>query len=797
MRSFLLFLLLLLVSVRLLAQAPATAPTTGYTQTVRGQVLDQASNAPLVGASVILLDSLLKLGTFTDDEGRFELANVPLGRRAFLVRYVGYEDQPISNLNVISGKQTQLNITMREKVVTSAEVQITAESDKSKTLNNTASVSARSFSLDEANRYAGALGDPSRMVRSYAGVTNANDDRNDIVIRGNSPTGLLWRLEGVDIFNPNHFSSQGANGGPIGMLNNNMLANSDFFTSAFPAEYGNATSGAFDIKLRNGNSQKFETLFQLGFAGLEAMVEGPFSKKRNQSFAIAYRYSSLAIFSLLGARYGELNAVPYFQDLNFKVNLPAGKAGTFTIFGVGGLSSIDILESKLKPKEVETLQRTLDYSDVRLVSMMGTMGISHSITLGSKTYMKTTFATMAEYRTQKFDTIDPTTRNVAPNYGSRYLNLKQALVWTLNHKFNSRHSIRVGTMQDIYTLQTKDSIYQRQDSAFFTLRDVRQTALLSRIYVNWQFRITEALTLNAGVYGQVFSLNGKVAADPRIGLRYNVRPKHTLSIGYGLNHQLQNLLLYVLKDNQGQQTNRDMGFTRAHHVVLGYDYQILPNLRLKAEAYYQYLDNVPVESTPSTFSSLNLGANFNNLPNLSNLVNKGAGQNYGLEITLEKFFNKNYYVLLTASLYDSRYRASDGKWRSTAFNGNYVVNALAGGEIALGKRKASILFADLQLSLAGGQRYTPVDTAASRQAGTGVEDNTRPFAGQGPLYFRMDVKIGYRRNFKKFSLEAAFQAQNITFNQNLFRRSWNPVLNQEVNRYQQGFFPIGIFRVYF
>jgi hypothetical protein len=529
------------------------------------------------------------------------------------------------------------------------------------------------------------------------------------------------------------------------------------------------------------------------------MIEGPFNRKKNQSFLVSYRYSTLAIFSSLGLRFGELNAVPYYQDISFKLNLPTAKAGTFTIFGLGGESHIDILESKLNQKEVDRLLRTLDFRDARLQNWVGTIGASHSITLGSRTYMKTTLASMIENRTLLQDSISPVNRSILPDYGERVRNMKQALHWQLNHKFNSQHSLRVGLQADLFMVSARDSSYREDLSRFITLRDADATTALIRLYGNWQYRITKSITLNTGFNLQTLTLNGKTGIDPRVGVRYQINARHSVSAGYGLHHQIQPLLVYFLRNPQtGNYDNQDVGLTRSQHSVFGYDWSIAPNIRLKAEAYFQYIDNVPVDgATASSFSVLNIGANFNSLPNITTLANKGAGRNYGLELTLEKFLSKNYYFLVTASLFDSRYRGSDNIWRSTAFNNNWVLNALAGGELPVGKRKNTVLFADIQVSVAGGVRLSPLDTVASREAGTTVTDDSRAFSQRGKPYFRMDLKVGARQNFKKFSLEFAFQAQNVANYQNPFFRSWNPVLNREVNRYQVGFFPIGLFKVNF
>ncbi len=208
---------------------------------------------------------------------------------------------------------------------------------------------AKQLNIEEGMRFAGSRNDPARMAQNFAGVSGANDGRNDIIIRGNSPSGVLWRAEGVDIPNPNHFSTFGATGGPVTILNTNTLRTSSFLTGAFPADYGNALAGAFDLRLRNGNKDKYEMLAQVGFNGFEAAAEGPLGKRGGASFLVDYRYSLIAAVHALGLSVGTGASVPNYQDLTVKINVPTKKAGTFGLFAMGGLSNIHFVPGKIPP----------------------------------------------------------------------------------------------------------------------------------------------------------------------------------------------------------------------------------------------------------------------------------------------------------------------------------------------------------------------------------------------------------------------------------------------------------------
>ncbi|MCB0755344.1 MAG: carboxypeptidase-like regulatory domain-containing protein, partial [Flavobacteriales bacterium] len=333
MKRFLAILFLTVMSSAVLAQ----------TQTIRGVVTDQESRMPIIGAAVVVLGSDPIIGTTTDIDGNFKLPKVEVGRIDLEVTYLGYSPKTFNGLVLQAGKELVLNVQMQEMVVKQDEVVVTAARRKDEVLNTMTTVSARVFSTEEAERYAGTRNDVSRMATNFAGVRGANDATNDIVIRGNSPTGLLWRLEEIDIPNPNHFGNLGSTGGPVSMLNSNVLSNSDFLTGAFPSEYGNGISGVFDLKMRHGNNEKHEFLAQIGFNGLEVGAEGPFSRKSGASYLINFRYSTLALFALGGVDFGTGDAIPEYSDLSFKVRIPTKKAGIFSVFGMGGISSIEFI----------------------------------------------------------------------------------------------------------------------------------------------------------------------------------------------------------------------------------------------------------------------------------------------------------------------------------------------------------------------------------------------------------------------------------------------------------------------
>jgi len=393
MKRLFLFTLMILVATYGWAQ---------QVQTIRGHVIDKDSKTSLPGANVVLLDVQPLTGTITDNDGNFRLEKVAIGRQSIQVSYIGYKPATFQGIIVNSVKEVVIEVELEENVTMSSGVVITGSARKDQTRNQMATVSARTFSVEETEKYAGSRGDVARMAMNYAGVSSANDQRNDIIIRGNSPSGLLWRLEDIDIPNPNHFAEGGTTGGPVGMLNNNLLENSDFFTGAFPSEYGNALSGVFDLNMRNGNNQKHEQLFQVGFNGFEVGAEGPFSKKHEASYLANFRYSTLELMD--GIIDLGTTGIPKYKDFSFKLNFPV-KKGKLTIFGLGGDSKISMLDSK-NGNEQDLYSG--EGQDLVNSSRMGATGISYTRFMNEHTYYKIILSGIYQKGGTIIDTLDVT-----------------------------------------------------------------------------------------------------------------------------------------------------------------------------------------------------------------------------------------------------------------------------------------------------------------------------------------------------------------------------------------------------
>lgn len=772
----------------------STTNNTIKTQTIRGRLFDEASKSPIPFASIAVISINPQIGSQTDMEGYYKMSNVPLGRQTIKVSYIGYEPLVVPDIIVTAGKEVILNLNLTESLTKLDEVVVSYDrkNDPTVTNNDMATVSSRSFNLDDTKKYAGALGDPSRMAANFAGVIAGNDSRNDIVVRGNTPNAMLWQLEGLNIPNPNHFGSNFNTGGPVSMLNSNNLAKSDFFSGAFPAQYGNANGGVFDLRLREGNNEKHEFLGQIGFNGFEIGAEGPFSKNSKASYLINYRYSTLGAFQAIGVDLGTGAATPLYQDLNFKVTIPTKGNGKFTAFGLGGISAIDLLGSDVDTTATNFYGSKSQNTYPRYHSAIG--GISYEKSLTDKTWMKLTLGASRSYNDYRTDSISLINKNIILESQGAFTDDKYSAVFMLTHKFNAKNSLVAGVNHDFTQFDYVNRDFPTVNSEIVRVKQKGELNL-TQGYVQWKHRFTNKFTANVGLHSQYFDINQQAVIEPRFGLKLALGAKSSINLGYGLHHQTLPTYNLFLQNSNGVQTNKNLDFTRSNHVVLGFESNIAKNIKFKIETYYQAIDQVPVTNYPSTFSALNTGASFNP-DDQADLVNKGTGTNYGAEITLERFFYKGFYFLITGSVFDSKYKGSDKIERNTAFNTKYAANALAGKEFKLGK-KGSVLYANIKGTTLGGKYFTPLDFAASKQAGVAIFDDTKAFSEQQTPYFRMDVKIGYRKDFKKSSFEIAVDLQNVSNNKNIFAQGYNPYSNTISYEYQQGFFPVPMLKFTF
>lgn len=788
------------------------------TQTVRGTVVDVDSKYPLMGATVSIGD----LKVVTDESGQFTLTGIPLGRQTVLVGLFGYANQSQA-IELNSAKEAVLSVGLQEMATQLGEVDVVAvQSGQAK--NEMATVSSRQFSVEETNLYAGSRGEPARMATNFAGVQGSDDQRNDLVIRGNTPAGVLYRMEGINIPNPNHFSIPGTGGGPVTILNNKFLANSDFFTGAWPAEYGNAIAGVFDLQMRDGNNQKFEGSAQLGLLGTELMFEGPLGKgPKAPSFLGVYRYSTLSMFQALNINLGT-NAIPKYQDGAARLTFPLKNGGKLALWTMFGISDIEILISNQTDTSGFESYGSTD-RDQYFGSDMIVGGVNYTRPISKRAFMKAGIAASSARITAVNTKLQ---REIGPLDGGGFGWVVTANDTMLNYTFSEnkihgfisynqkvglRGTLQYGVNVDLYMLNYQDSVRQF-DGVTGTLPPWRvqwatKTAWpVVQPYISYKSRLTEKTTLTAGATSLYAGVNkiSFMPLEPRVGISYQATAHDRFFAGSGLHAQMQAPYLYYYAvttvGHDPQEHNPDrIGLMKSLQVAGGWErtYKGLP-IKTKVETYYQYLFDVPVETKPSSFSMLNAGTGFGRIwPDT--LQNTGVGRNYGLELTVERFFAGGFYFMTTASLFDAKYQGSDGEWRNTVFNGRYAFNVLAAKEIKLGKNNRFNV--GIKYTTVGGRWFgAQVDETETLRTGEIVFIDETNNTVQYRAYERFDLKLGYKWNNPNTAWEFGLDLSNLTSNKNILTLTYVPGLddpNTAVNEsvreeYQLGLFPVFYFR---
>ncbi|KYP13609.1 TonB-dependent receptor [Flavihumibacter sp. CACIAM 22H1] len=788
-------------------------------QTLRGTILDTDNKLPLAGVSVSIELGNTSFQAITDAEGNFRFEQMRIGRYTLTASFIGYDKLILPNLVLTAGKELVVSLSMQEAAHTLKEFVLTVDKNKGQAGNELALVSSRAVSPEQTNRFAGGFNDPSRILSNFAGVTNTQDGSNDIIVRGNSPKYLQWRLEGIQIANPNHFSDQSSVGGSISTLNNNLLASSDFYTAAFPAEFGDALSGVYDVKLRQGNNEKFESIAGLGVTGTDLTLEGPFKKGYKGSFLINYRYSTISLLDKLGL-FNDINGVLNFQDAAFKIVLPTKKWGNFSLFGLGGISQFRF--NDVNPALWQTpgnrYAPNKTGEDFLKKSHQLNLGLNHTITLSQKTHITSSLAYSSEgiddevfesFLYKVYDEngsyVKDSIRKDQLNFDGRVKKSTYRAELTVFHKFNAKHKIQAGSKLGLHQFDFRQSMFKDSTNKRFTLVDFSEDLLTIRNFINWKFRINEAFSTVAGIHNMNVLLNKQSTIEPRFAINWKPDRNVVWSLGYGNHSAMESIHHYFtrVEDAAGNITepNRKLGLLKAHHFVLGYEKKLSKNLLLKLEAYYQGLYNLPVaNSDTNSFSTINEGLDFQFIE----LVNKGTGQNYGIEFTLERFFSRNFYYLVNASVYNSTYKALDGIKRNTRFNGNYLVNALFGKEFPkLGSKQNKTFAINSRIFVGGGKKIIPLLRDGAGNLAVDPRNNryldfSKAYKNGLDDIYHLTISFSYKIDMRSTTHEIFLNIDNITNNRARLTEFYDPSAVGSVGYMRQSAaFPNLLYRIYF
>lgn len=776
------FILLLIIPIQIFAQR--------QTQTVSGIIRDKQTKVPLIGASVVVVNSNPQNGTTSDENGNFILKNVSTGRHSFKVQYIGYESFITDEIIVSSTKEPFVEISLTASAIMTDEVVISANKNAFEPLNSMSVVSTRSFTQEETERMPAGVNDPGRVALSYPGVQRGPDDsENQIVVRGNSPIGILWRLEGIDIPNPNHFAVVGSSGGGITVFSAQLLAKSDFSTGGFAAEYGNALSGAFDMNFRSGNLQKREERAKIGILGLDFATEGPI-KKGFSSYLVNYRYSTLGLLSRMGFYLVGERVINDFQDLSFNLTFRSkNKKAISTVFGIGGLSLENYLPVT-NPAE-RKVGVANNWENRYKPSNVGALGYTYTFNPNEKSYFKAVVALMGSEQTRLSDTLNLKDERYRYN-DEHYTDTRLATSLTYSNRIRPKTLFKTGVIFNQIFFNFSKETKPRQNLNDINQREVKvsvngsgQTQTIQQ-YAQILQNLTDKLSLNVGYHFLHLTANNTSSLEPRISMQYSPTTNQKISFAYGLHGRILPLMTYFYVNETGQNTNKSLKMLKANHYILAYHLFTKNRMRIIAEVYRQDLMNVPISTdVKSRYWMLNFSSDFPEFP----LVSKGKGRNQGIDLAIEKQFSNSYFFLVTGSFLKSTFEVLDGKTYNSRFNTGFSSSYTIGKEFAF--KNGGILQIGGRFLLNGGFRYTPFDPILSRTSGKYVAKEFAEYEGQVPAYRRLDTRVAYRFNKRKLSGNISLDFQNVLNYLNPTSIGYNAAKNETFFVYNgSGFIPV-------
>jgi len=787
---------LILLSIKLIY-------TQDLTQTVRGTVIDNDTKLPLIGAAIVILNSDPLIGAFSDVNGCFRFENIPVGRTNLQISYIGYESKTIPNIEINSGKETVIDISLQESVLEIKDVIVSAERNKGEAINDMSLISSRSISIEETRRYTGGMDDPSRVISSFAGVTCSPDGSSDIIVRGNSPKYLQWRIDGIEVSSPYHMDDQNSSFGALTALNNSLLATSDFHSGAFSPEYGNVLSSIMDIKLRNGNNEKFESAFGIGILGVDLTLEGPLKNNYSGSYLVNYRYSTVSLIKKLGLV--DVDGIVDYQDVTFKIGLPTKGLGTFSLFGLCGLSGFSM--GNIKPGDFTTPGSTLNSDinkDFKKKSYLINFGLNHFLTINENGFINSSlYYSGTGFNDDVFES--DTVRHKVPTFKSKITNSRLGAAITYSNKIDAKNKIQIGSKFNLFAHNYDQSINNLETDSLFNVTDFRKNINTINNFINWKHSFNEDVTLVTGLHNMNVLLNNKSTVEPRIAILWQLTNTSSVHAGYGMHSTMESVHNYFAKvkmpDGIIIEPNKNLDLLKAHHVVLGFEKRFNNNLMAKIDAYYQHLYDLPVEnSDTSYYATINEGIEYKYVP----LVNKGVGKNYGIELTMERFFDNDYYYLLSISLYNSKYKALDGVWRNTQYNNNYLFNLLIGKEFKnLGSNNNQSFSINGKIFFGGGKKYIPLLRDETGNVNVDPETNTywdykEAYKNKIDNLFQLNLSVSYKYHTAKVTHEIFLDLMNLTNSKSRLSEYYDGSKSNKIGYLTQfGFFPNLMYRVYF
>jgi len=739
---------------------------------VFGSVTDKETGSPVKEAIVEVLNTDFKAATNT--EGKFEFRNIPLGNYEIKVSALGYESYIRADVVVLSSRPTNVDIELLVSNITTDVIDV-----EGKYFQRSTDVSTSSYNLDfeEIRRSPGAVEDISRMVQIMPGVSPANDQRNDLIVRGGSPAENLTMIDGIEIPNVNHYPTQGSTSGPIGMINVKFINDVNFSTGGFSARYGDKLSSVMDIKFREGYRKRFLSDINLSTAGFGGLFEGPLFTQKG-SFMLSVRKSYLNLIK--GAI--RLAAVPDYWDFNLKTVYDLSKNTKLSFVGVGGIDKISF--------EAESPEISDDnpYGKAKGDQQQFTAGFNLK-SLFKNGYVQTVLANSSGFTT--IENRDIRTDEMKFSYDSYEsdFNVKSEIFYQLN----SRNNLIFG-IGGRYIKFKNNTFYIADTTAFGDPIPETNVNVKDNFYkafgsLQYTLKILDnKVIINTGGRVDHFSgINNSTVFSPRFGINYSFLPTTTLSVSTGIYHQSPDYL-WITADPK----NDELKFMQAIHYVAGIEHLFSPELRLSVEGYYKEYKNYPVSVLVPSYVLISGGTE--NGPNLllGQAVSEGKGFSKGIDVSLHKKLTGNgFYGMLNYSLAESRVTGLKGGENPGSFDYRHNFTIIAGYQIT------NDWLIGVKFRYTTGRPYTPFNIAASTYAGRGISDFDNFNGSRFKDYNRLDIRVDKKRNFKGWSIVSYIELQNIFNKENVYQYFWNEYKNEEGTIYQWKFLPVGGFSIQF
>lgn len=731
---------------------------------IKGTLVDADTKSPLIGANVIIINSLL--GATTNSEGNFTIFNVPVGNYSIQFQYVGYESVIKTDIIVRPERITSVPAELHVSLLKSEEIVVTGSYF---TPAAEQPVSVTNFSREEIRRAPGSAGDVSRIIMGLPSIAKVDDQSNGLVVRGGNPIENTFFIDNIEIPNINHFPDQGSSGGPIGIINVDFIQDVDLYAGGFPALYGDRLSSVMHLSFREGNSNVYEGQIDLNFAGFGGIVEGPIGGE-NATFMLSARRSYLDF--LIGMIDVGSSVAPSYGDIQGKLTYDPDKNNKITLLSI-------FADDHMKSDKENAVENKMAYFGTQDI-YQNTMGINWRLLWGETGFTNTAISwSSTKYIEDFFETgsEDLLINNRSVEQGYYLRNVNHLRIRRDSHiEFGIEAKHVSGNYENRYAEYT-DALGQPVPALL--LNEEIVTNKLAA-FLSYNFQPIENLTTDLGLRADYYSYSENIYISPRISFSYSLNNKISLNLAGGIFYQ--NLPLLLLASNP---QNRYLKDPMAIHYIAGVTHLLTDNTKFTLEVYHKNYKCFPLDQNqPGLFLIDEIYYRDASSFSKNQIIDTGKAWSRGIEIMIQKKLAQDFYGLISAAYFRTRYQGADNFWRDRIFDNRFIFSA-EGGYKPNHKWEFS-----LRWIYAGGRPYTPFDLESSQAINRGVIDETKINRERYPEYHSLNIRLDRRFNFRRTNLVTYFSIWNVYNRKNVANNYWNQIDNKPDVVYQWSLLPI-------